>query len=373
MNKMNFLNFNNFMNNMKIPTPCNITLMWNFGSLLGICLMIQIMTGMILAFRYSPDINLAFNSINNIMNDSWMGFLLRNMHANGASVFFMLLYIHIGRGIYFKSFMFYKTWITGVILLLMIMGTAFLGYVLPWGQMSFWGSTVITNLISSIPYLGEYLVQWIWGGYSVNNPTLTRFFCLHFILPFMISVMMLIHLFFLHKSGSNNPLGIKSNNNKILFINFYIIKDLMGLMMLFIMMFFIITYYPYILSDSDNFILANSMVTPEHIQPEWYFLFAYAILRSIPKKLGGVIALLMSISILFFLPLFNMSNMNSNLYFFNKFMFWSLTNSVIMLTWIGVKPVEYPFIFIGQMLSIIYFFLYLVIPMIEKWFDKMIN
>nr|ACT80215.1 cytochrome b [Rhopalomyia pomum] len=371
---MNMMNMNMMINKMKIPTPNNITLMWNFGSLLGLCLMLQIMTGMFLAFRYSPDIFLAFSSVNNIMNETWNGFMIRNMHANGASLFFVFLFMHIGRGIYFKSYLMKNTWFMGIIMFFMIMGTAFLGYVLPWGQMSFWGSTVITNLISSIPYLGEYLVQWIWGEYSVSNPTLTRFFCLHFIMPFTVLMMVILHLMFLHKTGSNNPLGINSNKNKIIFNSYYIIKDLMGFMSVIILFIIIVSYYPYMLSDPDNFILANPMVTPEHIQPEWYFLFAYAILRSIPSKLGGVIALLMSIMILFFLPIFNLSKMNTNsFYFFTKLLFWLLVMMMLMLTWIGMKPVEYPFIYIGQFLSIIYFLIYFTIPFSDKLTDKLIN
>nr|ATN41221.1 cytochrome b [Diptera sp. 53 LC-2017] len=363
----------NLLMMMKIPTPKNISLMWNFGSLLGLCLMMQIITGLFLAFRYTPDTMLAFESVNLIMNESWNGFLLRNMHANGASFFFFFLYIHIGRSIYYKSYMMIKTWIIGTIMLLLIMMTAFLGYVLPWGQMSFWGSTVITNLISSIPYLGEYLVQWIWGGFSINNPTLTRFFCLHFIMPFIILMIMFIHLFFLHEKGSNNLMGMNSNNsNKILFLPYFFIKDMMSFIIFFFLMLIIISFYPFMLSDSDNFIMMNPMITPEHIQPEWYFLFAYAILRSIPSKLGGVIALLMSISILFFMPFLNLSIMKIN-YFSSKFLFWFFFFLFILLTWIGMKPVEFPFISIGQILSIFYFLYYFINPMLMKLIDKLIN
>lgn len=239
--------------------------------MLGLCLIVQIVTGLFLAFRYEANIVLAFERVNNIINETWKGYYLRNLHANGASFFFLFLYLHIGRGLYFKSFIKKKTWNTGVLIFLIIIGTAFLGYVLPWGQISFWGSTVITNLISSIPYLGEYLVQWIWGGYSVSNPTLTRFFCLHFILPFIILLIVIIHLLFLHKKGSNNPLGILRKNRKIIFICYFIIKDLIGYIIILLIILFIINYYPYLLSDNDNFILANAIITPEHIQPEWYF------------------------------------------------------------------------------------------------------
>nr|ACT80189.1 cytochrome b [Asphondylia rosetta] len=372
----NNLSFIKFINNslINLPTPLNIKLTWNMGSLLGICLIIQLISGLFLAFRYSPDINLAFKSINLIMNESWNGFLIRNIHANGASLFFLFIYIHIGRGIYYKSFLFKNTWIIGTLILLLLMMSAFMGYVLPWGQMSFWGSTVITNLMSSIPYFGNSLVQWIWGGFSINNPTLTRFFCIHFIMPFIILMLTMIHIFFLHFTGSNNPLGINSNMMKIKFNPFFTIKDLMGLMVMIIMLIFMIIWLPYFFMDSDNFILANPMVTPVHIQPEWYFLFAYSILRAIPSKLGGVIALMMSIMILFFIPFMNLSKMKSNqFYYLSKLNFWFFFINNILLTWIGMQPVEMPFIFIGQMLSIFYFMFYFLSPIIDLLTDKIIN
>lgn len=346
---------------------------WNFGSILGACLIIQIITGLFLAFRYRPDTLLAFRRVNSIINESFNGFILRNIHANGASIFFFCLYIHIGRGIYFKSFILIETWNIGVILLLIVIGTAFIGYVLPWGQISFWGSTVITNLLSSIPYIGTYLVQWIWGGFSINNPTLTRFFCIHFILPFVIIVLVIIHLFFLHFTGSNNPLGINRNINKISFNPYFSIKDLIRFIFILITLIYIISFYPFLLGDRDNFILANPLVTPEHIQPEWYFLFAYAILRSIPRKLGGVIALLISILILIFIPFLNFRKIKSNQFYpIRKILFWILINSIFLLTWIGIRPVEDPFIIIGQFLSLIYFLLYFINPIIQKIFDKLI-
>lgn len=316
---------------------------------------------------------MAFNRINSIIYETWNGFIFRNIHANGASIFFFCLYIHIGRGIYFKSYIFKETWNIGVLILLTIIGTAFIGYVLPWGQISFWGSTVITNLLSSIPYLGTFLVQWIWGGFSVRNPTLTRFFCIHFILPFIILIITIFHLFFLHITGSNNPLGINRNINKISFNPYFSIKDTIGFLFLIIILIIIISFYPYILGDRDNFILANPLVTPEHIQPEWYFLFAYAILRSIPRKLGGVIALIISIIILFFLPFLNISKIKSNQFYpFRKFIFWRLINTIFLLTWIGIRPVEDPYIILGQILSIIYFLIYFLNPIIQKLFDKLI-
>lgn len=347
--------------------------MWNFGSLLGACLIIQIITGLFLAFRYTPDTLLAFNRVNSIINESFNGFILRNIHANGASIFFFCIYTHIGRGIYYKSFIIKKTWNIGVIILLLLIGTAFIGYVLPWGQISFWGASVITNLLSSIPYIGNYLVQWIWGGFSINNPLLTRFFCIHFILPFVLLIIVIIHLIFLHSTGSNNPLGIKRERNKIKFFPFFLIKDLIRFLIIIILLLYIASFTPYLLGDRDNFILANPLVTPEHIQPEWYFLFAYAILRSIPRKLGGVIALLISILILFTLPYLNIRKFKRNQFYPNrKILFWLLVNTIILLTWIGIRPVEDPYIIIGQLLSIIYFILYIINPISQKLFDKLI-
>lgn len=295
------------------------------------------------------------------------------MHANGASIFFFCIYIHIGRGIYYKSFLLQKTWNIGVIILLLLIGTAFIGYVLPWGQISFWGASVITNLLSSIPYVGTYLVQWIWGGFSINNPLLTRFFCIHFLLPFILLITVVIHLIFLHSTGSNNPLGINADNNKIKFFPFFLFKDLLRFLILIILLIYIVSFRPFLLGDRDNFILANPLVTPEHIQPEWYFLFAYAILRSIPRKLGGVIALLISILILFTLPFLDSRKIKrTQFYSIRKLLFWLLVNTIILLTWIGIRPVEDPFIIIGQFLSLIYFLLYLINPISQKLYNKLI-
>jgi len=253
------------------------------------------------------------------------------------------------------------------------MGTAFIGYVLPWGQISFWGSSVITNLLSSIPYIGTYLVQWIWGGFSIDNPTLTRFFCIHFILPFIILIIVIIHLIFLHSTGSNNPLGINRKNNKINFFPFFLYKDLIRFIIIMILLIYIIRFQPFLFGDRDNFIPANPLVTPEHIQPEWYFLFAYAILRSIPRKLGGVIALLISILILFLLPYLNSRKLKRTQFYFNrKILFWILVNTIILLTWIGMRPVEDPFIIIGQFLSLTYFILYFINPISQKIINKII-
>lgn len=288
-----------------LPSPSNISTWWNYGSLLGLCLTIQLISGIFLAIHFSPHIDLAFNRVIHICRDVNYGWLLRTTHANGASIFFICLYLHVGRGIYYRSYNLIQTWIIGVIILLTIIATAFLGYVLPWGQISFWGATVITNLVSAIPYLGKTIVQWLWGGFAVDNATLTRFFTLHFILPFIATALIIIHLIFLHQTGSNNPLGTNRNIDKIPFHPYYSIKDTLGILLIITLLLSIILIEPYILSDPDNFTPANPLVTPTHIQPEWYFLFAYAILRSIPNKLGGVIALLISIIILIIIPFTN--------------------------------------------------------------------
>nr|APX39176.1 cytochrome b [Altica ampelophaga] len=355
------------------PAPSNISTMWNFGSLLGLCLIVQILTGLFLAMHYCPNVSLAFDSVIHICRDVNYGWLLRTLHANGASFFFICIYIHIGRGIYYSSYKLLETWMIGVTIFFLTMATAFLGYVLPWGQMSFWGATVITNLMSAIPYLGTMLVQWIWGGFAVDNATLNRFFTFHFILPFIILAMMIIHLMFLHQTGSNNPLGTQSNLDKIPFHPYFIFKDLLsGLIVLFLLT-FLTLFNPYLLGDPDNFIPANPLVTPVHIQPEWYFLFAYAILRSIPNKLGGVIALVMSIAILYILPFTNEKKfLSNNFYPINKLMFWSLFSTIILLTWIGARPVEDPYILLGQILTVIYFLYFIMNPMITKMWDKII-
>nr|UXR12269.1 cytochrome b [Theretra clotho] len=356
-----------------LPTPSNISIWWNFGSLLALCLMIQILTGLFLTMYYTANIEMAFYSVNYICRNVNYGWMIRTLHANGASFFFICIYIHIGRGIYYESFNLIYTWFVGIIILFMLMATAFMGYVLPWGQMSFWGATVITNLLSAIPYLGNMLVNWIWGGFAVDNATLTRFYTFHFLLPFIILMLTMIHLLFLHQTGSNNPLGINSNLDKIPFHPFFTFKDLIG----FIIMIFLLTMLtlinPYLLGDPDNFIPANPLVTPIHIQPEWYFLFAYAILRSIPNKLGGVIALIMSILILIILPFtFNKKIQGLQFYPINQLLFWFFIIMIILLTWIGARPVENPYIITGQILTILYFSYFLLNPMLSKYWDKLI-
>nr|UPL65427.1 cytochrome b [Sadoletus valdezi] len=357
-----------------LPSPSNISLWWNFGSLLGMCLMIQIVTGIFLAMHYTANIEMAFNSVIHICRDVNYGWLIRNTHANGASLFFMCLYMHIGRGMYYGSYKLLMTWSVGIILLFLVMGTAFLGYVLPWGQMSLWGATVITNLLSAIPYLGNDLVKWLWGGFSVDNATLTRFFTLHFLLPFIVAAMVIIHLLFLHQTGSNNPLGTNSNYDKIPFHPYFSIKDLMGMMITLFMFCMLVLLEPRMLGDPENFIPANPLVTPVHIQPEWYFLFAYAILRSIPNKLGGVMAMVLSIAIIAILPFTNKNKFQSMTFYpINKIMFWTFVSIMLMLTWIGASPAEEPYILTGQIITLMYFMYFIMNPMMFMMWDKITN
>nr|ARX62644.1 cytochrome b [Odorrana wuchuanensis]ARX62653.1 cytochrome b [Odorrana wuchuanensis]ARX62654.1 cytochrome b [Odorrana wuchuanensis]ARX62655.1 cytochrome b [Odorrana wuchuanensis]ARX62665.1 cytochrome b [Odorrana wuchuanensis] len=358
-----------------LPTPANISSWWNFGSLLGVCLIAQIVTGLLLAMHYAADTALAFSSIAHICRDVNNGWLLRNLHANGASLFFICIYLHIGRGLYYGSYLFMQTWNVGVVLLLLVMATAFVGYVLPWGQMSFWGATVITNLLSAVPYFGTDLVQWVWGGFSVDNATLTRFFTFHFILPFIVAATSIIHLLFLHQTGSSNPAGLNSNLDKVTFHPFFSYKDLLGFVIMLGILATLSSFAPNLLGDPDNFTPANPLVTPPHIKPEWYFLFAYAILRSIPNKLGGVLALLLSIMILLLMPLVHTSKLRSLMFRpIAKTSFWTLVAVTAILTWIGGQPVEDPFITIGQISSGLYFFIFAFItPMLGLLENKLLK
>jgi len=357
-----------------LPAPANISAWWNFGSLLGLCLMRQILTGLFLSIHYTPEIDIAFSRVVHITRDVNYGWLLRTLHANGASFFFICIYLHVGRGIYYGSYMYIFTWFSGIALLLLTIGAAFIGYVLPWGQISFWGATVITNLVSAVPYVGDIVVQWIWGGFAVDNATLNRFYTFHFILPFMVAAVILVHLVFLHQTGSNNPLGVKRERDKIPFHPYFSIKDLFGFLVLLILLTLITLLRPNLMGDPENFNPANPLVTPLHIQPEWYFLFAYAILRSIPNKLGGVVALLISILILAILPLWHKRKFRGLIFYpVNKWLFWFFVGNVFILTWIGAKPVEDPYILVGQLFTVLYFGYFIISPLILKLWDNILE
>ena len=355
-----------------LPSPSNISTIWNIGSILGLCLSTQLITGIFLSIHYCPSTELAFSRVIHICRNINLGWLIRTIHANGASIFFLFIYIHIARGIYFSSFILKETWFIGTLILVLTIASAFLGYVLPWGQISFWGATVITNLISAIPYIGSIIVKWLWGGFAVDNPTLNRFFAIHFILPFIVLVLTLIHLLFLHQTGSNNPLGTNRNIDKIPFHPFFIIKDTLGFIIIIIILLSINIFKPYLLSDPDNFIPANPLITPIHIQPEWYFLFAYAILRSIPNKLGGVIALFSSIIILIPLIITKKKILSNQFYPINKLLFWAFCSNIIILTWLGACPVETPFILARQITTLLYFSFFPAYITSFKIWDKII-
>ncbi len=349
-----------------LPAPANLRVNWNYGSLLGLILIIQLVTGIILSIRFSANSSLSFDSVISIIQDSNYGWLLRLVHSTGASFFFVFLYLHIGRGIYYGSYVFSEVWNVGSVIYLLLMITAFLGYVLPWGQISYWGATVITNLLSAIPYFGSFLVEWVWGGFAVSNPTLTRFFALHYLIPFVITFLVGLHFFFLHIKGSSNPLGVSSNVYKVSFHYYYSVKDLFVYFLVLFIFIFVTLNNGYRLIDAENFIPANPLITPTHIQPEWYFLFAYAILRSIPNKLGGVIGLLLSVMFLF---VFSVAR--SNLLFrgfqyspLSRLVFWTFISNFFILTWLGSCPAESPFTEVGLFCTILYFIL---VRLLASW------
>jgi len=347
-----------------LPTPSNLNYLWGFGSLLGLILGIQLGSGIFLAMHYTANVDLAFISVEHIMRDVNFGWLLRYIHANGASFFFIVVFLHVGRGLYHGSYTRPRQllWTIGVIILVVMMATAFIGYVLPWGQMSFWGATVITNLLSAIPYVGEDIVQWLWGGFSIGNPTLNRFFSLHYLLPFVLAGLALVHLIALHVNGSNNPLGVTGNIDKIPFHPYYSIKDLFGFSIFFIIFSLFIYFAPNVLGHADNYIPANPLVTPPHIQPEFYFLFAYTVLRSIPNKLLGVLALFGSLLVLLVMPYTHTAWVRSCQFRpLQKFFFWILIADFFILTFIGACAPEAPWVLIGQIASVYYFSYFLII------------
>ena len=357
-----------------LPVPYNISNFWNFGSCLGLCLGLQLFTGLFLARHYNSSPEIAFDSVEHLIKDVSMGWLFRLAHLNGASFFFLFLFLHISRGLYYSSYHYLETWVLGVVIFFLTIAIAFIGYVLPWGQMSFWGATVITNLISSIPKIGHQVVYWIWGGFSVSAPTLSRFFIIHFCLPFILSGMVILHIYFLHKTGSNNPTNITRKFNLIRFHRFFSFKDIRFFFFWFFIFEVLIFLFPYVLGDPENFLFANSLSTPAHIVPEWYFLFAYAILRSIPRKLGGVISLVLAVLILIFPTLLNIRLKGKNylellggkiigsIWIISKqSSIWIFLSIFILLTWIGGEVVEDPFIFIGQFFLIFYFLFFFIL------------
>ena len=349
---------------IEYPTPINLNYMWSFGSAAGICLVIQIITGIFLAMYYTPHIDYAFLSIEFIMRNVNNGWIIRYLHANGASIFFIVVYCHILRGLYFGSYIQPRglLWMSGVLLLILMMATAFIGYVLPWGQMSFWGVTVIINFFSAIPYVGKSIVEWLWGGFSIGNPTLNRFFSFHYLFPFIIAGVSIFHLSLLHIDGSNNPLGIKSTSNKINFYPYFYVKDLFAFFVLICLFLFLLFYYPNLLGHSDNYIQSDSMKTPPHIVPEWYFLPFYAILKSIPHKLGGILAMGGSLIILLLLPFIHFSKIRvATFKLIYKVNFWLILTTFIFLMWVGPKSTDHLYyVVIGQFLTFSYFFLILI-------------
>lgn len=350
------------------PTPINLTYAWSFGSSAGICLIIQILSGIFLAMHYTPHIDLAFSSVEHIMRDVNYGWLIRYIHANGASMFFIVVYCHIFRGLYYGSYMHPRQllWCSGVAIFILMMGTAFMGYVLPWGQMSFWGATVITSLVTAVPVVGQTIVDWLWGGFTVNNATLNRFFSLHFFLPFIIAGLSVIHLALLHNEGSNNPLGVDSSVDKIPFYPYFFVKDLFAFFCFLFIFGFFVFFYPNAMGHPDNYIPADPMQTPAHIVPEWYFLPFYAILRSIPDKLGGVVAMGGALIILFLIPFTNISEVRNTTYRpLFKVCYWLLVADFLILGWVGQKPVKDTYVFVGQVATVYYFLFFLVlIPLI---------
>jgi ubiquinol-cytochrome c reductase cytochrome b subunit len=346
------------------PQPVNISYLWNFGSLLGVCLVIQIITGITLAMHYTPSIDAAFISVEHIMRDVNYGWLIRYLHANTASFFFLFVYAHMARGLYYGSYRSPRVlvWSIGVIIFLVMIITAFLGYVLPYGQMSLWGATVITNLMSAIPWIGQDIVEFIWGGFSVSNATLNRFFSLHYLLPFVLAALIITHMIALHESGSNNPVGVTGNLDRLAMHPYFIFKDLVTIVLFFLVLSLFVFYAPNVLGHSDNYIPANPMQTPASIVPEWYLLPFYAILRSIPNKLLGVLAMIAAILVLFLMPIVDLSRLRGNAFKpFSKIAFAIFAVNFLLLMWLGSQHVESPYVEIGQVCTAYYFAHFLII------------
>ena len=359
------------------PTPINLSYAWSFGITSAACLVIQILSGIFLAMHYTPHIDLAFSSVEHIMRDVNNGWLLRYIHANGASMFFIAVYLHMFRGLYYGSYMQPRQllWCSGVVILLLLMATAFIGYVLPWGQMSFWGATVITSLFTAIPIVGQTIVDWLWGGFTINNATLNRFFSLHFFVPFVIAGVSLLHIALLHKDGSTNPLGVDSGVDKVPFYPYFFVKDLFALICFLLFFGFFVFYFPNVLGHPDNYIPADPMQTPAHIVPEWYFLPFYAVLRSIPDKLGGVAAMIGAILILMVIPFTNTSEIRSTTFRpIFKIFYWLFIADFIILGWVGQKPVKDIYILVGQIATVYYFLFFAVlIPLIGFLENKLVH
>jgi len=358
------------------PQPSNLSYLWNFGSLLAFCLIIQIITGVTLAMHYNPSVTEAFNSIEHIMRDVNNGWLIRYLHSNTASAFFFLVYLHIGRGLYYGSYKSPRTlvWVIGTIILVVMMATAFLGYVLPYGQMSLWGATVITNLLSAIPWIGQDVVEFVWGGFSVNNATLNRFFALHFVLPFVLAALAVMHMIAIHDiAGSGNPLGVSGNYDRIPFAPYYIFKDLITIFLFIILLSVFVFFMPNVLGDSENYIMANPMQTPPAIVPEWYLLPFYAILRSIPNKLLGVIAMFSAILILLILPITDLNKFRGIQFRpLSKIAFYIFVSNFLILMQLGAKHVESPFIELGQISTVLYFSYFLIIVPSISFFENIL-
>uniref|UniRef100_A0AB39CCA3 Cytochrome b n=1 Tax=Thyasira tokunagai TaxID=3055801 RepID=A0AB39CCA3_9BIVA len=358
----------------RLMAPLNLSFFWNFGSLLGICLVSQIVSGLMLAIHYVPEPSLVFDMVIESSRDIKMGWFMRSVHANGASIFFMLLFTHIGRGMYYGSYTMKKAWIVGWVMFILTMAEGFLGYVLAWGQMSYWGATVITNMFTALPYIGAMLVEWIWGGFVVGSSTLVRFYVIHFLIPFILLVLTVVHLLYLHQVETDGPLGISVDNWKIPFSPYYVWKDILGFVLFLGVLFLVSFLTPDFFLDPVNFMVADEMKTPAHIKPEWYFLFAYAILRAVPSKVGGVVVLLLSVFILLFLPLLDYNKSVRSLVFspLGQLCYWGFVSNFVLLSWVGMSPVHYPFISLGQWFSYVFFAFFFMFPFFKKSWIKLV-